>query len=166
MRVKVLTLQFASSLGGFDDRPLADFIRDKELLEVREHFFIVHDQPHLACLVAYQDQLLPRTQSTTIEPTREQRRPAPKSDELEIAPESRALFGSLREWRSTQARIDGVPPYVIATNRQLAAIIDAKPATANALAAIVGIGAGKVERYGARILALLNGEPAATGTAP
>jgi hypothetical protein len=28
MRVRVLTLQYTASLGGFDERPLADFVRD------------------------------------------------------------------------------------------------------------------------------------------
>ena len=37
MRVKLVTLSYAPSLGGFDDRPLSDFVRDKEVLAGREH---------------------------------------------------------------------------------------------------------------------------------
>ena len=59
MRVKLLTLRFAPSLGGFDDRPLAEFVRNREVLAVREHFFTVHELPHLACLVTYQDPTAP-----------------------------------------------------------------------------------------------------------
>lgn len=43
MRVKLVTLRYASSLGGFDERPLSDFVRDKEILAVREHFWTLHD---------------------------------------------------------------------------------------------------------------------------
>ena len=52
MPVMVVTLQYAPSLGGFDERPLAEFLRDKEVLAIREHLFTIHDLPHLACLVA------------------------------------------------------------------------------------------------------------------
>jgi superfamily II DNA helicase RecQ len=54
-----------------------------------------------------------------------------------------------------------VPPYVVLTNRQLTAIVLARPATPNALLAVDGFGPGKVERYGAAILAKMNGHPLA-----
>ncbi len=41
MRVKLLTFRYSSSLGGFDDTPLLEFTRDKEVLSFREHFFAV-----------------------------------------------------------------------------------------------------------------------------
>lgn len=65
------------------------------------------------------------------------------------------LFNSLREWRSRLAHEQGVPPYVVFTNRQLAALVRARPESANALAQVEGIGAGKVEDYGAEVLRLL-----------
>ena len=48
MRVKRLTFRYSSSLDGFDDTPLLEFTRDKEVLSFREHFFTVNDLPHLA----------------------------------------------------------------------------------------------------------------------
>ena len=54
MRVKLLTFRYSSSLGGFDDTPLLEFTRDKEVLSFREHFFTVNDMPHLACVVTYE----------------------------------------------------------------------------------------------------------------
>ncbi len=151
MRVKLLTLSYAPSLQGFDDRPLSDFVRDKEVLAVREHFFTVHDLPHLACLVTYQESPA-AAKAAACDP------PDPTS---EIAPEDRALYGTLREWRAARARKDGVPAYVLFTNRELMAIVRARPLTANALQSIDGIGAAKVERYGTTILDLVKpAEPA------
>jgi ATP-dependent DNA helicase RecQ len=78
----------------------------------------------------------------------------------------RPLFATLRAWRNEQARKDGVPPYVLFTNAELARIVRARPASLNALGALQGIGPGKVARYGAAILAELHGPPAASaGTA-
>lgn len=153
MRVKVVTLQYAPSLGGFDERPLAEFVRDKEVLAVREHFFTVHDLPHLACLVTYQETpVRPEAASPTAAGRKSARRVDPAAD---LAPADRALFGTLREWRAARARKDGVPPYVIFTNRELVALVRARPATRTALGAIDGVGPGKTEKYGSALLRLL-----------
>ena len=37
MRVKLFTLRYSATLGGFDETPLAEFARDKEVLAFREH---------------------------------------------------------------------------------------------------------------------------------
>jgi hypothetical protein len=123
MRVKVVTLQYAPSLGGFDERPLADFVRDKEILAVREHFFSVHDLPHLACLITYQDP------TVLAPPAKQERRPGAKRgrgdlDALlaDLAPEDRVLFATLREWRAARARKDGVPPHVLLNETALRAV--------------------------------------------
>jgi len=66
-----------------------------------------------------------------------------------------ALYQALREWRRQKAKAEGVPPYVIARDAQLAAIAEALPTSAEALAQIRGFGSRKAERYGEEILALL-----------
>jgi superfamily II DNA helicase RecQ len=165
MRVKVVTLQYAPSRGGFDERPLADLIRDKEILAVREHFFSVHDLPHLACLITYQQPTLPiDTASGEASAPRSTGRAPPSDVTADLAPEERAFFGALREWRSARAREEGVPPYMLFTNSELVRIVKARPATPNALQALDGIGAGKVERYAKQVLERVKG--AATAPAP
>ena len=54
MRVRLLTFRFSSTIGGFDDGPLTELIRDKEVLVFREHFFTVNEVPH-ACVITYQE---------------------------------------------------------------------------------------------------------------
>lgn len=154
MRVKVLTLCYAPSLQGFDDRPLAEFVRDKEVLNVREHFFSVHDLPHLACLVTYQEGAPGKP--TPSPQDRRGERPDPAAD---LEPEHRALFGTLREWRAARSRKEGVPPYVLFTNRELIAIVKARPQTLSGLQTLDGIGPAKVERYGSALLEIVNGAP-------
>jgi hypothetical protein len=39
MLARVLTLRFNSLTDGLDDAPLREFIKDKEVLAIREHFF-------------------------------------------------------------------------------------------------------------------------------
>jgi superfamily II DNA helicase RecQ len=151
MRVKLLTLRFSPGLSGLDDRPLDDFIRDKEVLSVREHFFRVQDVPHLACLVTYREGgRLASPEPPAAIAGKPRKRPDPLT---ELEDEERPLFETLREWRSAQARKDGVPPYILFTNRELVSIVRTRPQTPSALQALPGIGAGKVERYGAAVLA-------------
>ena len=59
MRVKLFTFRFSPMLGAFDDGPLIDFVRDKEVLAFREQFFLVADMPHLASVVTYQEVVVP-----------------------------------------------------------------------------------------------------------
>ena len=73
------------------------------------------------------------------------------------SPEAAAADAALREWRTTRSNADGVPAYVVLSNRQLEGIAAAMPADEGALLACNGIGPTKLERYGEDILAVLDG---------
>jgi ATP-dependent DNA helicase RecQ len=65
------------------------------------------------------------------------------------------LFAALREWRTGRARIDAVPPYVIAHDDTLKAIADVRPRTLSGLARVKGMGPARIEKYGDEILQVL-----------
>jgi hypothetical protein len=44
MLARVLTLRFNSLTDGLDDSPLRELIKDKEVLAIRENFFMRHVQ--------------------------------------------------------------------------------------------------------------------------
>lgn len=162
-RVHVLTLGYDQHLGAIDSGPLAAFLADKELLAFREHFFTVHGQPHLCCVVTWR----PTTRNAPHDPppaaTTEAAPPAPQQPRRRPEPDSRidlddaqrARFARLRGWRAQRARRDGVPAYVVFTNRELAALACRAPTTQAQLRAIPGCGEAKVARYGDELLALL-----------
>ncbi|MBI4614504.1 MAG: HRDC domain-containing protein [Planctomycetes bacterium] len=157
MRVKIFTFRYSPTLGSFDDGPLLEFTRDKEVLSFREHFFTVSEVPHLACVVTYQEAVV----AGVVAPPRQVDGPRGRGQTSEFVstlPESeRILFGTLREWRARRARQEGVPPYVIFTNRELVELLRRRPESATALGHVPGIGPGKVEKYGRDILVLLHG---------
>lgn len=66
------------------------------------------------------------------------------------------LFGKIRSCRNQRAKREGVPPYVLITNVQLARIVKAKPQSNSELEKIEGIGRAKIEKFGAELLELLN----------
>jgi ATP-dependent DNA helicase RecQ len=74
---------------------------------------------------------------------------------LAADPVTRALFEALRGHRLALAREEGVPPYVIASDRTLRELAEIQPRTLDALRLAHGIGPHKVERYGAGLLAVV-----------
>jgi len=67
-------------------------------------------------------------------------------------PNAGPLLEALREWRRATAREHNVPAYVIFHDATLEAIAAARPRTLDDLSGISGIGAKKLERYGAALL--------------
>jgi ATP-dependent DNA helicase UvrD/PcrA len=64
------------------------------------------------------------------------------------------LFRRLREWRLDTAREQSVPAYVVFSDATLQAIADTRPGSRAELAGIPGVGAVKLDRYGAAVLEL------------
>ncbi len=65
-----------------------------------------------------------------------------------------ALFDRLRAWRLEAARRHGVPAYVILHDATLREIARARPQSLDALRGISGLGAKKLEAYGAELIGL------------
>jgi DNA helicase-2/ATP-dependent DNA helicase PcrA len=65
------------------------------------------------------------------------------------------LLLALKSWRTEMAREQKMPPYIIFSDNTLIAIAELLPADDAALIAIPGIGARKLEQYGADVLELV-----------
>jgi superfamily II DNA helicase RecQ len=82
----------------------------------------------------------------------------PRVDYREVLDsEQFALFSRLRSARKAWADAEGVPVYTVFTNAQLAEIVRLGVRTSEELGKVEGIGSGRAERYGARLLEILNG---------
>jgi ATP-dependent DNA helicase RecQ len=73
----------------------------------------------------------------------------------DLPPDAAARFEALRAWRAETAREQNVPAYVIFHDRTLREIALRQPARIDELAGVPGVGAAKLERYGAPLLELL-----------
>jgi len=86
----------------------------------------------------------------------------PKVDYKEVLNvEDFAAFSKLRDLRKAISDKDAIPAYAIFTNEQLAAMVTGKVDSLAALGKIDGVGAARIEKYGAAFLALLTGKEAA-----
>ena len=68
------------------------------------------------------------------------------------------LISILRNWRSSMARKQGVPAYVVFHDATLEGIASSRPQTHDQLRAVAGIGDKKLERYGEALLSLVRSE--------
>jgi ATP-dependent DNA helicase RecQ len=84
-----------------------------------------------------------------------ERRPAAKQL---VAEEDAPLLSALKATRRALAEAQGVPAYVVFTDRTLIEMAETKPRTLDEMARISGVGATKLERYGATFLAAVTGE--------
>jgi ATP-dependent DNA helicase RecQ len=75
------------------------------------------------------------------------------------------LFEALRAHRMQVARQEGVPPYVVASDRTLRELCHLRPRTRDELLMVHGIGPSKAERYGEALLRVL-ADAGASLTAP
>jgi superfamily II DNA helicase RecQ len=148
MLAKVITLRFNELTGGFDDAPLREFVKDKEVLSLRENFFIFHDVPYLMVFVSYN---LPAPVTVTSGTKKER----DESWRELLTPADMPIFNTLRDWRNERSRREGIPPYIICTNHHLAQIVQKRVKTKTELGQIESFGKTKVERYGADIIALM-----------
>ena len=145
MKLKVFTLRFSGSPEGFDDRPLQEFIADKEVIEFSEHFFTRENTPYLTILIAYR----PLTDEGA-------RRPVPQQDlRNEFDGREKEAYDALRTWRAAAAKMEGIPPYLIANNKQLAQMIKMRVKSKESLGGVAGIGEAKAAKYGEKILEIL-----------
>ena len=147
---RLITLRFEQLLDGFDDTPLRDFLKDKEVFAIRDHFFVRNEMPYVAVVVTYGLPSAPAAAQGGESIPRQRRKSA-----LQVPREHIPLFNALRDWRAERSKREGVPPYLVCTNKQLAAMVEARPRSLGKLGAIKGIGKAKLEKYGEELLALL-----------
>jgi DNA helicase-2/ATP-dependent DNA helicase PcrA len=65
------------------------------------------------------------------------------------------LLARLRAWRGERSKELKVPAFVVFTDATLVAIAEQRPTSDGALVSISGIGATKLERFGAEVLGVV-----------
>lgn len=174
MRAKVLTLRFSAPLGRFDDAALVSLQQKVVLESVREHLVQVGCEAMLLCVATWREREVAAEERPAPDPTRANdaeatsngptSRPATPVGELcaDFTSGEQALFDLVRQWRRQKAHDEGVPPYVVLTNRQLVEVVRQRPCDKTALGRIHGLGDKKIARHGEELLAILWPEASTT----
>jgi len=91
-------------------------------------------------------------------PKKARRASAPPAAAANLGPDAQVRFINLKAWRAEVAREHNLPAYVIFHDATLAAIAQQHPATLEDLQGISGMGAKKLEAYGADVLRVVRHE--------
>jgi superfamily II DNA helicase RecQ len=153
-KVKVFTLLWDDEQGGFDDSALTEFLEVRDVLDLKEQFFLHGNQPVWALMLTYRDQPEQRwPQQRGQERAGRAGRPL-KSNPPDLEPQARPIYEALRRWRNDLAAQQGKPPYVLLDNKQLAEIARRRTTRA-ALTEIEGVGEGRFTLFGEALLEVL-----------
>jgi len=146
VKLKVFTFRFSEGSDGFDDGLMQAFIEEREVIEFTDHFFIHEKTPYLTVIISYRD----------ISPD-ERRKPYKRQDPRKDLDENeQKTYDALRAWRAAKASQEGVPPYMIANNRQIAGMVKSRAKSKADLGNVKGIGEGKIVKYGEDILRVIS----------
>ena len=80
---------------------------------------------------------------------------APENLERVLSATEDTLFENLKEWRRGEASHQGIPPYLIFSNKALKTMAILRPTTLSELEKVPGVGPAKLEEYGADLLRIL-----------
>jgi DNA helicase-2/ATP-dependent DNA helicase PcrA len=80
---------------------------------------------------------------------------SPVATTLLRRPTDEPLMADLRAWRSTRAKSDGVPAYVVAHDALLVALVAERPASIAAMRRVKGMGPARLDRYGEELIEIL-----------
>lgn len=114
MLIQVFTLRFDELKERFVDDELTSFFQANQILSVRDYLFTKNDRPYLTLVVTFQPF------ESEHNPQKQKRNDDSWKDMLTDA--DMGLFSMLREWRGKRCKKDGLPPYILFTNKQLAYI--------------------------------------------
>ena len=138
---KIITIPFDRIRRGFDEELLNQFVLNKYIREFRTEFFQDGDDKYWTIFLEY-DPVLEKTPEKNLEGLDEPQK---------------LLLERLKAWRKERAAKDGVPVYIIGTNREMVDIVKARPESLEALKAVKGFGKGKIDKYGDEIIGIIKG---------
>ena len=138
---RIITIPFDRGQNGFDDTILNKFLLNKSLTSYRAEFFEDGGEKFWTLLLEY-DPLLEKGH---------------KKEEEHLDESQRMLMNRLKAWRKEKAEKDGVPAYIVATNKELVQIVTGAPQSLEALKNIKGFGRGKISKHGKEIVEIIKG---------
>jgi len=123
------------------------FVRSHKVLAVNRQLVDAGSSSFWTFCVEYVDGQLP----ASVEPGRAASRG--EVDYRKVLSEADfAVYATLRELRKELAQADGVPPYQVFNNRQLAEMVQKKMRTKSDLRSLPTVGEARIEKYGDRFL--------------
>jgi len=137
-------------------------------LMLKEYLSVTNDEYAVVKLTANSGQITGQGQRVIMKMAREQERPVRESSGkrakrggmagVAFSEEEEKLFEKLRALRTEIARKEGVPPYIVFSDKTLVSMCVIKPLTKAQMLSVSGVGEFKFEKYGETFLACMKEE--------
>lgn len=150
--LKIFTVKYSEKSESFPDSAMSGFLADKEVLRWESHFFERKGEFFWTVLAEYRASSVPGQ----VKPGAEKAAKKGEGYKEILTDADWPLFKVLKEWRGEESKKEGIPPYIICNNMQLARISVTRPTSLNELQNINGIGKAKIEKYGKDILRIVS----------
>jgi len=138
MPIRIFTIPFDPEKELFSDEDLSQFLLNKYVKKLQSEFFQINDRAFWTVFIEYEAVVSSEK---------------PASDDLNEA--EQLLMKRLKEWRKDKAEKEGIPVFIIATNKQFIDVIKRAPRNLEALRDIHGFGKKKIDRYGGEIVKII-----------
>jgi len=139
MPVKFFTIPFDHAAETFHDDEINDFMLKNSIQNVKAECFQANGKVYWSVILFYEAGLLPHE----------------KEETESLSKEQGLLLKQLFAFRKARAEKDGIPVFIVATNKQLKDVVLTKPGTLEQLNQINGFGKKKLQLYGATILEIV-----------
>jgi superfamily II DNA helicase RecQ len=143
MAFRLFTIPFDEGRELFDEDALNQFCQSRQLRHWKAEFFQLGGRAYWSILLEVE----------ALSPA--ERRPPDTIKGQKPDKQTLALLEALKEWRRDLVDKEGVPAYVIATNRELDEIALLKPHSLEGLKSIRGMGKKKIDRHGSNLLEIV-----------
>jgi len=138
---KIITIPFDRDTKTFHEDVLNKSILNKKIKSYHVNFFQDGENSYWSVFFEY-DPLIEKTAEKEL-------------DGLDKP--QRILLDTLKAWRKERAEKDGVPVYIVGTNKELLDIVRKAPKSAEGLKEIKGFGKSKVSKYGNELIEIIKG---------
>jgi len=138
---KILTIPFDRTKKGFNEDGLNKFVLNKHVKSYSAEFFQDGEDKYWTVFLEY-DPVFEKTSGKEAEGFDEGQK---------------LLLERLKAWRKEKADKEGVPVYIIGTNREFADIVCIAPRSLEQIKTIKGFGNAKVSKYGHEIIEIIKG---------
>jgi superfamily II DNA helicase RecQ len=159
MQCKIFSVPLESEKALDRERKLNDFLGATNVKRIFASLANQPEGPLWSVLFFYEDGA-PAVKNTTVSLT------APAEPATPLNSEQVKSIVALKKWRADQAALEGVPLYMVAQNRWLEDMVRMPVRTLDDLAKVRGIGEWRVQKYGAKIVEILNTANAAQHSWP
>jgi len=133
-----VVIPFNEDSGAFEDAELQNLVDKYEVKSYSYQFFQTAQNAYWTVFVEYVG-----------------KNPASSAKKAMLSPDQEIYYEALRQWRNELAEAEGMPPYVIASNKQLQQMAGLESFTLEAVRSVKGFGEAKVGKYGQDILRIL-----------